>query len=53
MKRWHDAALDLRHERAHLILTIEHEVVRGVTPAMLDMPAPFRQYPMNSSVSVE
>jgi hypothetical protein len=36
MKSWQDAELELRYERAHMILTIEHEIVRGVTPAMLD-----------------
>ena len=36
MKSWQDAELELRYERAHMILTIEHEVVRGVTPEMLD-----------------
>ncbi|CAN5212137.1 hypothetical protein BH23CHL9_BH23CHL9_05140 [soil metagenome] len=36
MKAWQDAELELRYERAHMIMTIEHELVRGVTPAMLD-----------------
>jgi hypothetical protein len=36
MKSWQDAELELRYERAHMIMTIEHEIVRGVTPAMLD-----------------
>ena len=36
MKSWQDAELELRYERAHMILTIEHEIVRGVTPALLD-----------------
>jgi hypothetical protein len=36
MKAWQDADLELRYERAHMILTIEHEIVRGVTPEMLD-----------------
>lgn len=36
MKAWQDADLELRYERAHMILTIEHETVRGVTPEMLD-----------------
>lgn len=36
MKAWEDAKLELRYERAHMIMTIEHELVRGVTPAMLD-----------------
>jgi len=36
MKAWEDAELELRYERAHMIMTIEHELVRGVTPAMLD-----------------
>ena len=36
MTAWQDADLELRYERAHMILTIEHEIVRGVTPAMLD-----------------
>lgn len=36
MKSWEDAELELRYERAHMILTIEHDLVRGVTPAMLD-----------------
>ena len=36
MKSWQDAELELRYERAHMIMTIEHETVRGVTPEMLD-----------------
>lgn len=36
MKSWQDAELELRYERAHMIMTIEHELVRGVTPEMLD-----------------
>ena len=36
MKAWQDADLELRYERAHMILTIEHELVRGVSPEMLD-----------------
>lgn len=36
MKAWEDAQLELRYERGHMIMTIEHETVRGVTPAMLD-----------------
>lgn len=36
MKSWQDADLELRYERAHMIMTIEHEIVRGVTPQMLD-----------------
>jgi hypothetical protein len=36
MKAWQDADLELRYERAHMIMTIEHELVRGVTPEMLD-----------------
>ena len=36
MKSWQEAELELRYERAHMILTIEHEIVRGVTPEMLD-----------------
>jgi hypothetical protein len=36
MKSWEDAELELRYERSHMILTIEHETVRGVSPAMLD-----------------
>lgn len=36
MKSWEDAELELRYEREHMVLTIEHELVRGVTPAMLD-----------------
>ena len=36
MKAWEDAELELRYERGHMIMTIEHETVRGVTPAMLD-----------------
>ena len=35
-KSWRDADLELRYERAHMILTIDHEIVRGVTPQMLD-----------------
>lgn len=36
MKAWEDAELELRYEHGHMIMTIEHELVRGVTPAMLD-----------------
>ena len=36
MKAWEDAELELRYERAHMMMTIEHELVRGVTPAMID-----------------
>ena len=36
MKSWEDALLELRYERERMILTIEHEIVAGVTPAMLD-----------------
>lgn len=36
MKSWQDAELELRYERAHMIMTIEHQIVRGVTPEMLD-----------------
>jgi hypothetical protein len=36
MKSWQDAELELRYERAHMIMTIEHELVAGVSPEMLD-----------------
>jgi hypothetical protein len=36
MRSWQEAELELRYERAHMILTIEHEIVRGITPEMLD-----------------
>ena len=36
IKAWEDAELELRYERTRMIMTIEHELVRGVTPAMLD-----------------
>lgn len=36
MKSPPEAATELRHERGHLVLTIEHDLVRGVTPTMLD-----------------
>lgn len=36
MKSPDSADLALRHERGRMILTIEHDLVRGVTPAMLD-----------------
>ena len=36
MKSWQDAELELRYERSRMIMTIEHEIVRGVTPEMLD-----------------
>ncbi len=36
LKSWQDAELELRYEGSRMILTIGHEPVRGVTPAMLD-----------------
>ncbi|MEX1005365.1 MAG: hypothetical protein WD156_08355 [Acidimicrobiia bacterium] len=36
MKSPAGASTDLTHERGRLILTIDHDVVRGVTPVMLD-----------------
>lgn len=36
MKSWQDAELELTYHRSHMILTIEHELLVGVTPEMLD-----------------
>lgn len=36
MKPVTSARTEARWERGHMLLTIEHDVVRGVTPAMLD-----------------